>query len=69
MDLLSSKVEILTGEKLLRIFPSVLSVNTTYAETANVVQATSEINVDMCVTLANLSKVGVRKLPYIKREL
>ena len=38
---------ILTGEKLLRMFPSVLSVNTIYAETANVVQETSEINVDM----------------------
>lgn len=40
-----------------------------YAEMARVVQATSDTNVDMCVTLANLSKVGVRMLPYMRSEL
>ena len=45
------------------MFPWVLSVNTTKADIAKVEQATNEINVDICVTLANLSSVGVRRLP------
>ena len=45
------------------MFPCVLSVNTIYAEIARIMQDTSEIKVDTCVTLANLSSVGVRRLP------
>ena len=52
-----------TAEKLFKIFPCVLSVKTTYAEIANVQQATNEMTVEICVTFANLSKVGVLKLP------
>ena len=53
----------LTAEKLFKIFPCVLSVNTKYAEIANVQQDTNEITVEICVTFANRSNVGVLKLP------
>jgi len=53
----------LTGEKLLSIFPSVRSVNTTYPEIAIIEHATSDTAVDTCVTVANLSSVGVLRLP------
>ena len=53
----------LTGEKLLRMLPCVRSVKTTYPETAIVVQATNDIAVDTCVTVANRSSVGVFRLP------
>jgi len=49
--------------KLLRILPRVLSVKTRNAEMASVMHATREMIVEMCVTLANLSSVGVRRLP------
>ncbi len=45
------------------MLPCVLSVKTTYADIANVEQATSDMAVEMCVTLLKRSKVGVRKLP------
>ena len=45
------------------MLPRVLSVNTRNAEMAKVMHATREINVEMCVTLANLSSVGVWRLP------
>lgn len=61
--------ETLTDGKLFRMFPWVLSVKTRYAETASVEQATSEMTVEMCVTVAKRSRVGVLKLPYIRREL
>jgi hypothetical protein len=38
-------------------------VKTIYAETASVTQETRDINVDTWVTFANLSSVGVRRLP------
>lgn len=53
----------LTCGKLFRMLPCVLSVKTTYAEMARVMQETNEIKVDTCVTFANLSRVGVRRLP------
>lgn len=53
----------LTGEKLFRMLPCVLSVKAMYAATASVVQQTSDKRVDTCVTLANRSSVGVRRLP------
>ena len=52
-----------TGPKLFRMFPCVRSVKTTYAETASVQHATSEMSVDTCVTLLKRSSVGVRRLP------
>lgn len=45
------------------MFPWVLSVKTMYAEMARVMQETSEIKVDTCVTFAKRSSVGVRRLP------
>ena len=45
------------------MFPCVLSVKTTYADTASVMQAMREMKVDMCVTFAKRSMVGVRRLP------
>ena len=53
----------LTCGKLFRMFPWVLSVKTMYAEMARVMQETSEIKVDTCVTFAKRSSVGVRRLP------
>lgn len=58
-----------TLEKLFSILPCVLFVNTTKAETAIVTQATREIAVEIWVTFANRSRVGVFKLPYINSEL
>lgn len=55
--------ELLAFEKLLSIFPCVLSVKITNAEIANVEQATSDSAVDIWVTLAKRSNVGVFKLP------
>jgi len=57
------------GEKLFNIFPCVLSVKTTYPEIARVQHAASDSSVEMCVTIANRSSVGVRRLPYMRREL
>ena len=48
---------------MFRMFPCVRSVKTTYAETASVQHATSEMSVDTCVTLLKRSSVGVRRLP------
>lgn len=45
------------------MFPCVLSVKTTYAEMERVMHETSEMKVDTCVTFANRSRVGVRRLP------
>lgn len=53
----------LTEEKLFSIFPWVLFVNTRNAEIASVQHATSDMAVDICVTFANRSSVGVRRLP------
>lgn len=52
-----------TAEKLFRMFPCVLSVKTRYPEIASVQHATSDIAVEMCVTRAKRSSVGVRRLP------
>ena len=38
-------------------------MKTRYADTASVAQETKDINVDTWVTFANLSSVGVRRLP------
>ena len=54
---------VLTCGKLFNMFPWTLSVKTRYAETASVTQETRDINVDTWVTFANLSSVGVRRLP------
>ena len=54
---------LLTREKLFKMLPCVLSVNTRNAEIASVQHANSEIAVDTCVTIANRSRVGVLKLP------
>ena len=66
MEYLEAKI---TDAKLFKMLPCVLSVKTRYADTASVMQATSEIRVEMCVTLAKRSRVGVRRLPYMRREL
>jgi hypothetical protein len=51
------------------MFPCVLSVKTTYADTARVVQATRLIPVEICVTVLKRSIVGVLRAPYISNEL
>lgn len=52
-----------TAEKLFKMFPCVLSVKTRYPEIASVQHATSDTAVEMCVTFAKRSSVGVRMLP------
>lgn len=49
--------------KLFKMFPSVLLVNTTNADMAIVKQHTSEMVVEMWVTVLKRSNVGVRRLP------
>ena len=52
-----------TAAKLLSILPCVLSVKTRYPDIANVQHATRDIAVEICVTFAKRSNVGVRRLP------
>jgi hypothetical protein len=49
--------------KLFRIFPCVLSVKIENAEIASVEHASSDIIVEICVTWAKRSSVGVLRLP------
>jgi len=62
-------ISVSLGEKLFNMLPLVFSVKTQNAEIPRVQQATKEIAVEMWVTRAKRSSVGVRKLPYIRREL
>ena len=54
---------LITFEKLFNTFPMVLSVKTRNAEIARVQHATREMNVEIWVTFANRSRVGIRMLP------
>jgi hypothetical protein len=54
---------------LFRILPCVLFVKTRNADIPSNKQAIMDTNVEICVTVAKRSSVGVFKLPYISREL
>lgn len=54
---------------MFKTFPRVLSVKTQNAEMARIEHETSEIAVDIWVTRVNRSSVGVRRLPYMSKEL
>jgi len=56
-------IKVSVDEKLFRMLPCVLSVNTRKAEIASVQHATSDSAVEMWVTVANRSNVGVFRLP------